>query len=176
MNNNYELVLLTEKYFKELYNWQIAETHFDYYTCRPVNLANSYNEYENKLKEPIHHKKTYILISKDNPNVPLGKISLFNYNPRNHSAEFGYYMPESNRNNGLGSIMTKLFIDKVFRDTTLNLNKLYATTSSNNLASIKLLEKFNFRLDGRMREHYWIGESKYDQLIYSILKEEAKLL
>lgn len=65
MNNNYELVLLTEKYFKELYNWQTAEKHFDYYTCRPVNLINSYNKYENKLKESIHHKKTYILISKE---------------------------------------------------------------------------------------------------------------
>lgn len=175
MSDNYTLVLLTNKYFNELYNWQITETHFDYYTCRPVNLVNSYNEYENKLKESIQNKKTYILISKDNCNVPLGKISLFDYNSRNHSAEFGYYLPEPNRNNGLGSIMLKLFIAKAFKDNILNLNKLYATTSSNNLASAKLLEKFNFTLDGRMREHYWIGENKYDQLIYSILKKEAKL-
>ncbi|MFL0252849.1 GNAT family N-acetyltransferase [Clostridium neuense] len=175
MNNNYDLILLTSKYFNELYNWQIAETHFDYYTCRPVNLANSYNEYTNKLKKSMQCKKTYILINQDIFNIPLGKISLFNYNPRNHSAEFGYYMPEPNRNKGLGSIMLKLFIAKAFKDTTLNLNKLYATTSSNNLASINLLKKFNFRLDGQMREHYWIGENKYNQLIFSILKKEAKL-
>lgn len=175
MNNNYELVLLAEKYFKELYNWATSEKHFDYYTCRPVNLSNSYDEYTAKLESSMQCKKIYILISKNNTNIPLGKISLFNYNSRNHSAEFGYYMPEPNRNKGLGSIMIKFFIDKAFKDTILNLNKLYATTSSNNLASIKLLEKFNFRLDGRMREHYWIGENKYDQLIYSILKNEAKL-
>lgn len=175
MNNNYDLVLLTNKYFNELYNWQITEAHFDYYTCRPVNLVNPYNEYENKLKQSMQNKKTYILISNDNPNVPLGKISLFDYNLRNHSAEFGYYLPEPNRTKGFGSIMINFFIDKAFKDTTLNLNKLYATTSSNNLASIKLLEKFNFTLDGRMREHYWIGENKYDQLVYSILKKEVEL-
>lgn len=36
--------------------------------------------------------------------------------------------------------------------------------------SILLLEKFDFKLDGRLREHYWIDEDKYDQLNYSMLE------
>lgn len=68
--------------------------------------------------------------------------------------------------------MLAKFIETVFKDDDLNLNKIYATTSSNNLASIKLLEKFGFKLDGRLREHYWINEYKYDQLIYSMLRNE----
>lgn len=173
---NYELILLTKEHFQELYNWTTIEKHFDCYTCRPVNLTASYNEYAAKLEKSIQNKnqRTYILINKENYNMPLGKIRLFDYNPRNHGAEFGYYLPASNRNKGLGSIMIDLFINKTFKDTGFNLNKLYATTSSNNLASIKVLEKFNFKLDGRMREHYWIGENIYDQLIYSILKKEWK--
>jgi len=173
----YQLILLNEEHFKQLYDWNTAEKHFKQYTCRPLNfLQSSYDEYVNKMMNSIHSKneKNYILVKKDNCGLPLGKIRLFDYNPRNHSAEFGYYMPENNRNKGLGSIILGQFINISFADKDYNLNKLYATTASNNTPSIKLLEKYEFKLDGRLREHYWINESKYDQCIYSILKSELR--
>ena len=52
------------------------------------------------------------------------------------------------------------------------LNKIYATTSSDNIQSMGLLEKAGFRLDGRLREHYWVNNKKFDQLHYSILQRE----
>ena len=55
------------------------------------------------------------------------------------------------------------------------LNKIYATTSSDNIQSIGLLEKAGFMLDGRVREHYWIKDKKFDQLHYSILQKELLL-
>lgn len=81
-------------------------------------------------------------------------------------------MPEKNRNKGLGSIMLKQFINITFADEEYNLNKLYATTASNNIPSMRLLEKLGLNLEGRLREHYWINENKYDQCVYSILKSE----
>jgi len=177
MNNcfeNYQLILLSKEYLRELYNWNIAEKHFEQFTCRPLRLQKSYDEYVNKMMDSIDSikEKTYILVKKDNNSIPLGKIELFDYNPRNHSAEFGYYLPKHNRNKGLGSIILGQFIDISFADSDYKLNKLYATTASNNIPSIKLLEKYKFSLDGRLREHYWIDESKYDQCVYSILKSE----
>lgn len=177
MNNyfeNYQLILLTEEYFKDLYNWNTAEKHFEQYTCRPLEPEKSYDEYVNKMTDSINNisNKNYILVKKDKNNVPLGKIRLFDYNPRNHCAEFGYYLPQNYRNMGLGSVMLEQFINIAFADNDYNLNKLYATTSSNNIASIKILEKYGFRIDGRLREHYWINENKYDQCVYSILKSE----
>lgn len=50
--------------------------------------------------------------------------------------------------------------------------KIYATTSSKNYPSMKLLETYGFKLEGRLREHYWINDNKYDQLVYSLLKKE----
>lgn len=172
--NSYQLNLLAEEYLKELYNWNITEKHFEQYTCRPIKLKVSYKEYINKMMDSIDNikEKNYVLIKKDNNNVPLGIIRLFDYNPRNHSAEFGYYLPQHNRNKGLGSVILEQFINIAFADNDYNLNKLYATTSSNNIPSIKILEKYGFRIDGRLREHYWINESKYDQCVYSILKSE----
>ena len=177
MNNcfeKYELILLTEIYFEYLYNWNNAEKHFMQYTCRPLKLQKSYDEYVGKMIDSINsiNEKNYILVKKDNNSVPLGKIRLFDYNSRNHSAEFGYYLPQQNRNKGIGSIILEQFINISFADKNYNLNKLYATTSSNNTPSINLLDKHGFTLDGRLREHYWINESKYDQCVYSILKSE----
>lgn len=83
-------------------------------------------------------------------------------------------LPENNRNKGLGKIMLEQFINISFADDEYKFNKLYATTASNNIASIKLLEKIGLKIEGRLREHYWIDGSKYDQCVYSILKSQWK--
>ncbi|AAK80434.1 RimJ/RimL family protein N-acetyltransferase [Clostridium acetobutylicum] len=175
MFNSIELYLLKEEHIKRLFDWNRSEKHLEYYTCRPVKQYKSFDEYRDKiLKSTEQGKKiTYVLIE-ENSNEPLGKISLFDFNTRNRSAEIGYYLPEVNRKRGLGSIMLDKFLNKAFSEKSLNLNKIYATTASNNYASIKLLEKYDFNLDGRIRERYFIKEDKYDQLIYSILKREWK--
>ncbi|MCY6372626.1 GNAT family N-acetyltransferase [Clostridium ganghwense] len=174
LDEKYQLRLLTKQHIQTLYNWNVKEKHFEHYTCRPLKLSQSFEEYAFKTLKSLSERKEkiYVLVKKGNCNIPLGKITLFDLNPRNHSAEFGYYLPNNNRLQGLGSIMLARFIQTAFNDNELNLNKVYATTSSNNLPSIKLLEKFGFKLDGRLREHYWINENKYDQLIYSMLKYE----
>lgn len=177
MNNNmedYQLILLTNGHFEELYKWYIEEKHFEQYTCRPLNSQKSYEEYVKTMTASINsaNQKNYVLVKKDNYSEALGKIKIFDYNSRNFSAEFGYYLPEYNRNKELGSIMLEEFINIAFKDSYYNLNKLYATTASNNLPSMKLLNKFGLKIDGRIREHYWIGGKKYDQCIYSILKSE----
>ena len=170
----YQLLLLKEQHIQTLHNWSIKEKNFEFYTCRPLKSGQSLEEFTCKILKTIaeNHEKIYVLVKKDDSNMPLGKITLFDLNSRNHSAEFGYYLPKNNRALGLGNIMLAKFIETSFNDDDLNLNKIYATTSSNNLPSIKLLEKFGFKLDGRLRDHYWINENKYDQLIYSILRNE----
>lgn len=171
----YELILLREEHIKTIFEWNLEEKHFEYYTCRPLKLSKSYEEYKTKILKDIFEKKviTYVLIKREEYDKPLAKITLFDINTRNHSAEIGYYLPKINRGNRLGTIMLEKFIKEIFKSKRSDLNKIYATTSSNNYFSIKLLEKHNFKLDGRLREHYWINENRYDQLVYSILKKEV---
>lgn len=174
MHGNYQLILLNKNHIETLFNWNLEEKHFEYYTCRPLNLCKSFEEYTDRILNSISEKKEiiYVLVKEEDCDTPIGKITLFDLNPRNHSAEFGYYLPENNRSKGFGGIMLSKFIDTIFKEDKLILNKIYATTSSNNYPSIKLLEKHGFELEGRLREHYWIDDNKYDQLIYSILRRE----
>jgi len=153
------------------YQWKRDEPNFELYTCRPVKALDTLEEYKRAIANLFERDiLTYYLM--DNDKVVLGKITLFDYNVRNKSAEFGYYLPKDNRGKGYGSIMLNGFIEDVFGCSTLNLNKLYATTASGNLGSVNLLKKHHFSLDGVLREHYWIGNDRQNQLCYSILRRE----
>ncbi len=172
--NDYVLVLLEEIHIPALFQWEQEELHMEYITCRPVPCYESYEAYAATLlpKNTAEIKRNYLLVKRADDTMPIGKITLFDINPRNRSAEFGYYMPERYRGKGLGSIMLKKFLSTVFLDPVLNLNKIYATTSAGNQLSMRLLEKHGFHLDGKNREHYWIEGHRYDQMIYSLLRRE----
>lgn len=174
LHENCKLLPLTEKHIPVLYRWNLEEKHFEYYTCRPLKLCDSLEEYTSNTWKAVSEKKEriHVLVQEENYDEPLGKVRLFDINTRNHSAEFGYYLPFHNRGQGLGSVMLSKFMQISFQDEALDLNKIYATTSSINHPSIGLLEKHGFSLDGSLREHYWINGNKYNQLVYSILRQE----
>ncbi|MFA6941168.1 MAG: GNAT family protein [Clostridiaceae bacterium] len=174
MDNIYKIIVPEEKHLSEMYSWNKEEKNFIQFTCRPICQLKAYEEYKDKTLNSIKEgkDKLFILVNKTEINLPLGRIKLFDYNPRNLSCEFGYYLPEKNRGMGIGSIMINLFLAESFKDESLNLNKIYATTASNNIPSIKVLEKAGFKLEGRLREHYWINEDRFDQLVYSMFRKE----
>lgn len=157
-----------------LFNWEKQDLEKNHYTCRPIPEFSNFNDYFEYINMRLIDSKTdiYLLKNKKDEGSIFGKIFLFDYNQRNRSAEFGYYIPKEYRRQGLGKIMTQLFIDQSFNDKILELNKLYVTTASGNIASIKLLKRLGFQLDGIMREHYWIDDVMEDQLCFSILNRE----
>jgi [ribosomal protein S5]-alanine N-acetyltransferase len=156
-----------------VYSWKISEENHEYYTCRPVKKIGNIDEYNisitNWLSIPGN---VFLLLMNKDTLEPIGEIKGFDLNIRNHSMEFGFYLPKDNRKLGYGSIMVKMFLKYIFEDALKDINKLYATTADNNDASKKLLIKNGFILDGRNREHYWIQNQRYDQLVSSILKKE----
>jgi RimJ/RimL family protein N-acetyltransferase len=167
-----KLIMENETIINELYHWSVREEHPERYTCRPVQSMGTFIDYLKRAR--IHVDKgviTYYLTDRENKEI-LGKITLFDYNERNQSAEFGYYIPEEKRKKGYGSIMILLFLKEVFLNESINLNKVYATTASGNTSSIRLLVKNNFMLDGRLREHYWFKDEVQDQLHYSLLRKD----
>lgn len=167
----YELVQVTDSHIANLYEWDQTEKERELYTCRPLHQLPPFDEYKQNLISNISSgaKEVFVLIPDYDITNLLGKVTLFDYNPRNHSKEVGYYIPPSFRGKGLGFVMLSLLLSRALSKEG-GLNKIYATTSSDNIRSIGLLEKAGFMLDGRLREHYWIKDKKFDQLHYSILQ------
>lgn len=169
MINNLQLKTPTVDDLQELYRWRIEDQGYENFSCRPIPKAPSFRKFKKMWKKRMKkNPQDTRLLWKDDQIV--GRFLFFDYNPRNKSGEFGYYFPEEHRGKGYGTAGAGMFLEYLF--STLDLYKVYASTSANNTGSTKILEKYKFNLDGRNRDHYWIRSEKYDQMIYSLLKHE----
>jgi len=176
MQMAYQLMKAADSHIPNFYEWDLTEKDRERYTSRPLHQLLPFDTYKQNHISVISNgiKEVYVLIKDGDIANPLGKVPLFDYNPRNHSKEVGHDIPPSFREKGLGFIMLSSLLTRTLSEES-GLNKIYATTSSDNIQSIGLLEKVGFILDGRLREHYWIKDKKFDQLHYSILQRELTL-
>ncbi|MBI3038695.1 GNAT family N-acetyltransferase [bacterium] len=165
---------VNENLLGKLYDWIKNETRFEYFTCRPVGTVPSFDEWMRKTKLSVEKNEMVlkVLIHKTSSETPIGRVKCFDFNPRNKSFEIGFYFPEENRGKGFGKVILGLMLDHMFNASDFEPNKIYATTASNNIPSVKILESCGFHKDGENREHYWIKENRYSQLVYSILRSE----
>ncbi len=89
-------------------------------------------------------------------------------------AELGYLIDKDEWGRGYVTEAITKIIQWGFKN--LKLNKIYETTCIENKPSQKILKKFKFKLEGRLRKHFNIRfVNKWcDEEIYGLLKEEWK--
>ena len=142
-------------------------------TCKQAILTTPANAAENaRRREPTGERGEFVIVHIED-DQPVGKLSFFNLNMLNRSAELGYTVAPDEQNKGYGGEGLRLLIKYLFLQ--LNLNKVYAQTGSFNKASIKLLESLDFKLDGTLRQHHYYNGDLYDDLVYSLLRFEFSL-
>ena len=73
---------------------------------------------------------------------------------------------------GYGTEATRLMLEYAF--TTLNLNKVGLQVFSNNPAARRVYEKAGFRLEGTLREDYFVDGAYVDTLCMGVLRSEWK--
>jgi RimJ/RimL family protein N-acetyltransferase len=102
--------------------------------------------------------------------APAGWVTLFNLNPRNRSAEFGYGIVPPLRRQRLATTILAEAFDLFF--PMLDLNKLYCQTASFNTASVRLLKRLGMTRDAILRAHHEKDGRLLDDYIYSLLRQE----
>lgn len=80
-------------------------------TCRPV---------KNGKRIPHTPESIEIIYFSDESEDPAGKFSIFDFNERNKSAEFGYIVIPLFRNKGIGLEMLCYFTYKIISKTEIN--------------------------------------------------------
>ena len=101
-------------------------------------------------------------------NEHIGNVILKGIFSKHKRAEIGYVIGEKKYwGKGLGQLAIKLIVAKAKDE--YKLNKLFASTAIGNIASIKVLEKNNFTLEGRKIKHLFYNNKFYDQLDYGLL-------
>ncbi|SDZ57973.1 ribosomal-protein-alanine N-acetyltransferase [Evansella caseinilytica] len=56
--------------------------------------------------------------------------------------------------------------------TTMSLNKIYGLTNEKNIRALRIMKKFGFRQEGRLREHQLLDGCYSDVLLYSLLQKQ----
>ncbi|HYO21273.1 MAG TPA: GNAT family protein [Flavisolibacter sp.] len=88
-----------------------------------------------------------------------------------YRAEVGYVLTdETKRRQGL--MKEALFAVIRYGFEQMGLKRIEALTAPENAVSIRLLSDAGFVFEGKLREHYLVGESMEDSLIFSLLQRE----
>jgi len=110
--------------------------------------------------------------------LPDGTVAgITSWQPRNRGGspgvcyEIGLALLPEHRGRGLGTAAQRLLVDHLFRYTTAH--RLEALTNTRNIAEQKALERLGFRREGVLRGIVFGNGAWQDNVIYSLLREEA---
>ncbi|MCD4506165.1 GNAT family N-acetyltransferase [Chromobacterium piscinae] len=103
----------------------------------------------------------------------IGSIGLFKWNPGWRCCTLGYELARGRQGQGLMSEALRAALAWGFEH--MELNRIEAQVHPDNQASLKLLERLDFKTEGRARQAgFWLG--RYQDLInLSLLREESAL-
>ena len=143
----------------DVFRRECAGDRIEERTCRPIEAGKPV------LRDARKEDWTFVL-----DDQAAGWVSLFDFNSRNRSAEFGYGIVSSQRGKGIGKRMLASAFDLFFHQ--MDFNKLHCQTGSFNMASVRLLESLGLTRDAVLRAHHELDGKLHDDYIYSILKSE----
>ena len=149
----------SDKYncFKNIANDKLVLETFVYEYCDDYNSYDFNRLLNNKNIFAIRFNKTKELIG----------IILY-FEEKDEECEIGYAIGSSYWGNGYTTIAVKIFIKMLFDK---GFNKIYASAFTENIASIKVMEKCGFSSIGRI-EKYEYHNIVHDLVYYSLYKEK----
>lgn len=145
-------------------------------TCRPI-MNRDKEGFIKLFTELINNSNNFLcgLFYEDKYGTHIiGRVSFYDYNPRNMSVEMGYILHDEWRGKGIMRKCMLQIIKMMF--TNSGINKIYAQTCEINTNSRKLLEYCCFSVDAKLREHHEYRGIFYDDYIYSFLKSDINKL
>ena len=102
---------------------------------------------------------------------PVGLIGLLKVDSKNRKSEYYICIGEpSYQHRGVASEASRLLLDYAF--TTMQMNRVYLYTETENQDARRLFEALGFQLEGCLREDLICGDRKVDRLIYAITRQE----
>jgi len=164
-----KLVDFTEENLIVYHKW-FWESDPSRLTCRPIkeeSVEEILKRFGGKFAfEHIHH----YAVRRIEDNEFVGRVTYFDLNTRNRSAEIGFLIGPEFRRKGYAREAVLLLLHHLFVE--LDLNKAMAQTGEFNAGSIALLKGLGFHQDGRLRQHHVIDGRYFDDLLFSLLKSE----
>ena len=150
---------------------------FKNYSEIEIKNILGYENHDDFLKEKGKFEKGYTthnrsfqyfqIIDKNSLKI-IGGCGFHNWYLDHRRAELGYVITNENfKRVGIMSETLKIIIDYGFK--IMKLNRIEALVSPENIASLKLMKKFNFCKEGILKSHYFTNNNFEDSIIFSKL-------
>ena len=156
------------------------EDFFRYYSDPEVNkniLTTIPQDLEDARRELYYWRNIfyqndgiYFAIATKNDNKIIGSIGLTSYNIYNSRIELSYDLAKEFWRKGIMTKAIKAVLAYGFQ--SLDVNRIEAFTSVENIASRNLLLKCNFTFEGVLRQHRYHNNSYRDACVFSLLRSE----
>lgn len=117
-------------------------------------------------------KKLHLGIENKASKKIIGGIGLTILDKKNKGATLGYWLGKKYWSKGIMTEASKLIINHAFKN--LKLQRIQATVMHPNIASMKVLEKNGFKLEGILRKKIFKNNKWMDIHIFGLLKNEWK--
>ncbi len=141
--------------------WEISATRVPYSRF----LIKKY--LQNSHRDIFDVKQLRLMICRQD-DIPIGLIDVFDLEPKDRRAALGILIVnDENRGKGYGAEVLKLISNYCF--THLGLHQLYANVTADNLASIKLFEKCNFKPVGTKKDWILVSGKFKDEILYQLI-------
>lgn len=104
----------------------------------------------------------------------IGSCNFHIWMPKHFRAEIGYGISEQFHNKGIMKETMNAVLSYGFEQ--MDLNRIEAFISAQNIPSLKLVNHFGFTNEGVMRGHYYKNDRFEDSLCFSLLRSEYEAL
>lgn len=168
--NNYRFGLLKKEHLSSLKDWRNAQVD----VLRQVKILSDFDQ--QKWWRIIKRDKTQSLFAITENKKFIGYCGLTNIDFRHKRAEVSFLVnPIRAKNKAVyeKDFWAVLYILCSHGFKKLGLNKIFTDTFEFRENHIKIIEKFGFKKEAKLRNHYFKRGKFYNSIIHSILREEA---
>ena len=151
-----------------VYNFNSCEEALKYVLREPFKTKEEAKEKLNFFLTGIKGKTAFwwvFTLKETNENIGYG--GLFDISQEHNRAEIGYGITKNYWNKGYMSEIVETIVK--FGISKAEFNKIYGIIISGNDASIRLLEKNNFKKEAHLKEHSFARGKYFDETIYSLI-------
>ena len=136
-----------------------------------IKLPSSVEEMATYIKRNQEARKMirWVIILEDENRI-IGSISLKKISQKHKRADIGYRIGKEYEWNWYMTEVIREYLVSIFKESLFE--RIQAWIRSDNIASIKLVEKFWFICEGKARKYSRKGEKSYDFFLYGLLKED----
>ena len=161
---------ITPSIINELFRTKSKSEIIDFFGVDEAGYLRYEEMHEKGMETDRMSLFVFLLINKET-GLPIGECGFHTWNQFHRRAEIFYLLrKEEEKQRGLMTEALEEVLKHGFKH--LALHRIEALVATDNVPSIKLLEKYNFTREGTVREDYRVGDINEDSDCYSLLKWE----